>query len=120
MRLAKSVDEVGANAAAMLGHELVTKQTGPVGRTVKRLYIEEGCDIKRELYISMLVDRTASRVAVVASTEGGMDIETVAHETPEKIVTQTIDPQPASRATRAASLPLPLGFPASRWAPSWR
>ena len=64
----------------MLGHELVTKQTGPAGKTVKRLYIEEGCDIKRELYLSMLVDRAVGRIAVVASTEGGMDIETVAHE----------------------------------------
>lgn len=110
MRLAKSVDEVGANAAAMLGHELVTKQTGPVGRTVKRLYVEEGCDIKRELYISMLVDRTASRVAVVASTEGGMDIETVAHETPEKIVTQTIDPAAGFQGYQGRKLAFALGL----------
>ncbi len=110
VRLAKSVDEVGANAAAMLGHELVTKQTGPVGRTVKRLYIEEGCDIKRELYISMLVDRTASRVAVVASTEGGMDIETVAHETPEKIVTQTIDPAAGFQGYQGRKLAFALGL----------
>ena len=66
VRLAKSVDEVGTNAAAMLGQELVTKQTGPTGKTVKRLYIEQGCDIKRELYVSMLVDRVSGRVAVVA------------------------------------------------------
>ena len=82
VRVAKSIEEVGANAAAMLGHELVTKQTGPAGKAVKRLYIEEGCDIKRELYLSLLVDRAVGRVAVIASTEGGMDIETVAHDTP--------------------------------------
>ena len=92
VRIAKTVEEVGANAAAMLGHELVTKQTGPAGKMVKRLYIEQGCDIKRELYVSLLVDRAVGRIAVIASTEGGMDIETVAHETPEKIVKQAIDP----------------------------
>src|SRR5215471_14169662 len=92
VRISKSVDEVGANAQAMLGRELVTKQTGPAGKTVKRLYIEEGSDIKRELYLSILVDRAVGRISIVASTEGGMDIETVAHDTPEKIVKQAIDP----------------------------
>jgi len=92
VRIAKSIEEVGQHAAAMLGHELVTKQTGPTGKTVKRLYIEEGVDIKREIYLSMLVDRSIGRIAVVASTEGGMDIETVAKEHPEKIVEQAIDP----------------------------
>ena len=110
VRIAKSLDEVGADAAAMLGQELVTKQTGPAGKAVKRLYIEEGCDIKRELYISMLVDRTASRVAVVASTEGGMDIETVAHETPEKIVTQTIDPAAGFQGYQGRKLAFALGL----------
>src|SRR5437899_835671 len=85
VRIAKSIEEVGQYAAAMLGHELVTKQTGPAGKAVKRLYIEDGCDIKRELYLSMLVDRAIGRVAIVASTEGGMDIETVAHDHPDKI-----------------------------------
>src|SRR5207253_10919751 len=80
VRVSKSVEEVGANAAAMLGRDLVTKQTGPAGKTVNRLYIEEGCDINRELYLSLLVDRAVGRISVVASTEGGMDIETVAHE----------------------------------------
>src|SRR5476651_2120639 len=70
VRVVKTVEEVGACAAAMLGHDLVTKQTGPHGRTVKRLYIEEGCDIKRELYLSLLVDRAVGRISVVASTEG--------------------------------------------------
>jgi succinyl-CoA synthetase beta subunit len=92
VRLAKSVDEVVANAREMLGHTLVTKQTGPAGKQVNRLYIEDGADIARELYLSLLVDREVGRVAFVVSTEGGMDIETVAHDTPEKIKTVAIDP----------------------------
>jgi len=92
VRLAKSAAEVAANAAEMLGHTLVTKQTGPAGKVVNRLYIEDGADIARELYCSLLVDRSAGEVAFVVSTEGGMDIETVAHDTPEKIVTVDIDP----------------------------
>jgi succinyl-CoA synthetase beta subunit len=110
VRLAKSIDEVGVNAAAMLGHELVTKQTGPTGKTVKRLYIEEGCDIKRELYLSMLVDRAAGRIAIVASTEGGMDIETVAHDTPEKIVTQTVDPAAGFQGYQGRKIAFALGL----------
>jgi succinyl-CoA synthetase beta subunit len=93
VRLAKSVAEVVANANEMLGRTLVTKQTGPAGKQVNRLYIEDGADIDRELYLSLLVDRTVGRVAFVVSTEGGMDIETVAHDTPEKIVTVAIDPE---------------------------
>jgi succinyl-CoA synthetase beta subunit len=92
VRVVKSVDEVKKNAEEMLGRVLVTHQTGPKGKQVNRLYIEEGADIARELYLSLLVDRETSRVAVVASTEGGMDIEDVAHSTPEKIVTFPIDP----------------------------
>ena len=92
VRLAKSADEVEAHAAEMLGRVLVTHQTGPKGKQVNRLYIEEASDIARELYLSLLVDRETSRVAVVASTEGGMDIEDVAHSTPERIVTIQIDP----------------------------
>jgi succinyl-CoA synthetase beta subunit len=92
VRLAKSDDEVRAHAAAMLGQTLVTKQTGPDGKEVKRIYVEEGCDIARELYLSLLVDRETSRIVIVASTEGGMDIETVAEETPEKIAQVAIDP----------------------------
>ncbi|HZP98575.1 MAG TPA: ADP-forming succinate--CoA ligase subunit beta [Reyranella sp.] len=110
VRVSKSIDEVGANAAAMLGHELVTKQTGPAGKTVKRLYIEEGCDIKRELYLSMLVDRAVSRISIVASTEGGMDIETVAHDTPEKIVKQSIDPATGYQAFEGRKLGFALGL----------
>jgi succinyl-CoA synthetase beta subunit len=92
VRLAKSLAEVKSHADAMVGKTLVTVQTGPAGRTVKRLLIEEGCDIARELYLSCLVDRAASRAAFIASTEGGMDIEKVAHETPAKIVRLSIDP----------------------------
>ncbi|EJF80409.1 ADP-forming succinate--CoA ligase subunit beta [Bartonella doshiae] len=91
VRLAKSVEEVVANVQEMLGKTLVTKQTGPEGKQVKRLYIEDGADIERELYLSLLVDRTVGRVAFVVSTEGGMDIETVAEETPEKILTLPVN-----------------------------
>lgn len=92
VRLAKSVADVVANANEMLGHTLVTKQTGPAGKQVNRLYIEDGADIERELYLSILVDRSVGRIAFVVSTEGGMDIEGVAHDTPEKIITRAIDP----------------------------
>jgi succinyl-CoA synthetase beta subunit len=92
VRLAKSAAEVEAFAKEMLGKTLVTKQTGPAGRIVKRLYVEDGADIARELYCSLLVDRGTGEVAFVVSTEGGMDIETVAHDTPERIVTVDIDP----------------------------
>jgi succinyl-CoA synthetase beta subunit len=92
VRVVKSVAEVRENANEMLGAVLVTKQTGAQGKEVKRLFIEEGCDIARELYLGMLVDRATSRITIMASTEGGMDIEEVAAKTPEKIVTVTIDP----------------------------
>ena len=92
VRLAKSVEEVRENAEQMLGKTLVTHQTGPAGRVVKRLYIEDGSSIETELYLSALVDRETSRVAFITSTEGGMDIEQVAADTPEKIHTLTIDP----------------------------
>jgi len=92
VRLAKSIDEVKTFAQQMLGKTLVTIQTGPAGRVVKRLFIEDGCDIGRELYLSALVDRATSRISFIASTEGGMDIEKVAHDTPDKIVTLSIDP----------------------------
>ena len=92
VRLARSVEEVETFAKQMLGKTLETVQTGPAGREVKRLYIEDGSQIERELYLSALVDRETSRVAFIASTEGGMDIEKVAHDTPEKIYTMSIDP----------------------------
>jgi len=92
VRLAKTLEEVRANATEMLGNTLVTVQTGPAGKQVNRLYITDGVDIEKEFYLALLVDRATSRVAVVASTEGGMNIEDVAHDTPEKITTITIDP----------------------------
>jgi succinyl-CoA synthetase beta subunit len=92
VRLARSIDEVREHAAEMLGKTLVTVQTGPHGKRVQRLYITDGVEIEREFYLALLVDRESGRVAIVASTAGGIDIETVAHETPEKIETLTIDP----------------------------
>jgi succinyl-CoA synthetase beta subunit len=92
VKVAKSLDEVRAEASRMLGMTLVTHQTGPKGRIVRRLYVEEGAQIAKEYYLSLLVDRETSRIAVVASTEGGMDIEAVAHATPERIHTFTVDP----------------------------
>jgi succinyl-CoA synthetase beta subunit len=92
VKLVKSVEEVRGEAERMLGMTLVTHQTGPEGRTVKRLYIEDGSRIARELYLSCLIDRGRSRIAFIASTEGGMDIEQVAAKTPEKIVTLSVDP----------------------------
>ena len=92
VRLAKSHDEVKGHAAAMLNRVLVTKQTGDDGNEVKRVYIEDGCDIARELYLSILLDRVTSRIMVMASTEGGMDIEEVSEKTPEKIIKVAIDP----------------------------
>jgi succinyl-CoA synthetase beta subunit len=92
VRLAHSIDEVRSAAAEMLGKTLVTIQTGPAGKQVQRLYITDGVDITKEFYLALLVDRETGRVAVVASTEGGMEIEKVAHDTPEKIATITIDP----------------------------
>ena len=92
VKVVKSIDDVRAEATRMLGMNLVTHQTGPEGKIVNRIYVEDGSDIDRELYLSCLVDRATSRVAFIASTEGGMDIEAVAAETPEKILTLTIDP----------------------------
>ncbi|WP_347269652.1 ADP-forming succinate--CoA ligase subunit beta [Rhizorhabdus histidinilytica] len=92
VRLSKSVDEVKANAQEMLGNTLVTVQTGEAGKQVNRLYVTDGADIKSEYYLSMLVDRKTGRIAMIVSTEGGMDIEQVAHDTPEKICTIVIDP----------------------------
>jgi succinyl-CoA synthetase beta subunit len=92
VRLSKSLDEVKANATDMLGNTLVTIQTGEAGKQVNRLYITDGADIAKEYYLSILVDRATSRIAFVVSTEGGMDIEAVAHDTPEKIETFSVDP----------------------------
>ncbi|MCY3753172.1 MAG: acetate--CoA ligase family protein, partial [Alphaproteobacteria bacterium] len=92
VKVVRSVADVREAAAGLLGTTLVTHQTGPDGQTVKRIYVAEGCDIARELYLSRLVNRTVGRVTVVASTEGGMNIEEVAEAAPEKIVTFSVDP----------------------------
>jgi succinyl-CoA synthetase beta subunit len=110
VRLAKSVDEVRTFASQMLGRTLVTAQTGDDGKQVNRLYIEDGSAIARELYLSMLVDRSTGRVAFIASTEGGMDIEKVAHDTPEKIVTFSIDPASGFSAYHGRKLAFTLGL----------
>ncbi|GGE06440.1 succinate--CoA ligase [ADP-forming] subunit beta [Aureimonas endophytica] len=104
VRLAKSVEDVVANVKEMLGNTLVTAQTGEAGKQVNRLYIEDGADIDRELYLSILVDRSVGKVAFVVSTEGGMDIEKVAHDTPEKIVNVAIDPETGVTAADAGKL----------------
>src|SRR4029077_16968004 len=110
VKVVKSLDAVRAEAERMLGMTLVTHQTGPKGRLVRRIYIEEGAAIARELYLSLLVDRETSRVSVVASTEGGMDIEEVAHSTPEKIITFSIDPVTGVRGFHGLKLAAALGL----------
>jgi succinyl-CoA synthetase beta subunit len=104
VRLAFSIEEAKAHAKEMLGNTLVTAQTGPAGKQVNRLYIEDGADIDRELYLSLLVDRSVGQVAFVVSTEGGMDIEAVAHDTPEKILTVAINPEAGVTAEDLAKL----------------
>ena len=110
VRVVKSVDQVKANATEMLGRVLVTHQTGPKGKQVNRLYIEEGAAIAKEFYLSLLVDRETSRVSVVASTEGGMDIEEYDHATPDKIITFSIDPVTGVWAHHARTLSKALGL----------
>ena len=110
VRLARTLDEVRAAAEAMIGHTLITKQTGPAGRRVSRVYVEAGCAIKRELYLSLLVDRETSRVTIIASTEGGMEIEHVAETTPERILRAAIDPASGVSAFHARKLAYGLGL----------
>jgi succinyl-CoA synthetase beta subunit len=110
VRLARSIDDVRAAADAMLGHTLVTKQTGPAGRSVHRVYVEAGCDIERELYLSLLVDRDSGRVTLVASTEGGMAIEEVAEHHPEKIQRVAVDPASGISGFHARRLADGLGL----------
>jgi succinyl-CoA synthetase beta subunit len=110
VRVVKSIDEVRENAAQMLGKTLVTHQSGPQGKTVNRIYIEEGSKIARELYLSCLVDRSSARVAFICSTAGGMDIEAVAAETPEKIITLTIDPASGYMPHHGRSIAFGLGL----------
>src|SRR6202044_2739570 len=110
VKLCRSEEEVAAAARSLLGKNLVTHQTGPHGREVKRVYIEEGCDIKRELYLGLLIDRATSRVTVMASTEGGMEIEEVAANHPEKIMKVAIDPVTGLQPYHAREVAFGLGL----------
>ena len=110
VRLARSVGEAAMEASKMLGRTLVTHQTGPVGKVVNRIYIEDGSDIAREFYLALLVDRGTSRVSIVASTEGGMNIEEVAHDTPEKILDFAVDPATGFQAFHGRRVAFSLGL----------
>jgi succinyl-CoA synthetase beta subunit len=110
VRVVKDIEDVADNAKQMLGHVLVTKQTGPAGKEVLRLYIEEGCDIQRELYLGMLVDRATGRITIIASTEGGMEIEEVAAHHPEKILKVSIDPAAGLSGFHARKVAFGLGL----------
>ncbi|HTV45643.1 MAG TPA: ADP-forming succinate--CoA ligase subunit beta [Stellaceae bacterium] len=110
VKLAHSEDEVAAAAMAMLGKNLVTHQTGPQGREVKRVYVEEGCDIARELYLGLLIDRETGRVTLIASTEGGVEIEEVAERSPDKILKVAIDPASGIQPFHAREIAFGLGL----------
>jgi succinyl-CoA synthetase beta subunit len=110
VRIAKTPEEARAAAEAMIGHTLITKQTGPAGRRVSRVYVEAGCDIKRELYLSLLIDRDSSRVTIMASTEGGMEIEEVAERHPEKILRVAVDPASGISGFHSRRLGFSLGL----------
>ena len=110
MKVVKSIDEVRSTAADLIGMTLVTHQTGAEGREVKRVYVEEGCDIARELYLGILIDRATSRITLMASTEGGMEIEEVAEKTPEKILRIDIDPATGMQAFHARQVAYGLGL----------
>lgn len=110
VKVAKSIDDVKALAEQILGMQLVTHQTGPEGQKVRRLYIEDGADIKNELYVSLVTDRATQKVALIASSEGGMDIEEVAHSTPEKIITEMIDPLTGITETQSRKVAAAIGL----------
>ena len=110
VKVVKSIDDVHAEATRMLGMTLVTHQTGPEGKEVGRVYVEDGCDIARELYLSLLVDRDTKRVTIIASTEGGMDIEEVAEHSPEKILSLAIDPVTGLQAFHCNRVAFALGL----------
>jgi succinyl-CoA synthetase beta subunit len=112
VKVAKTIDDVKKLAGEILGMQLKTHQTGPEGQKVRRLYIEDGADIKNELYISLVTDRATQKVALIASSEGGMDIEEVAHSTPEKIITEYIDPLTGLSAEQATKIANAIGLPA--------
>ncbi|GAA6176512.1 ADP-forming succinate--CoA ligase subunit beta [Sulfitobacter pacificus] len=110
VRLAKSVEEAAQEAKKMLGRTLVTHQTGPAGKQVNRIYIEDGSGIETELYLALLVDRQTSRVSFVCSTEGGMDIEEVAANTPDKILSFSVDPATGYQAFHGRRIAFALGL----------
>jgi succinyl-CoA synthetase beta subunit len=110
VKVVKTLDDVKAEAQRMIGMKLITHQTGPQGQEVKRVYIEQGCNIARELYLGMLVDRATSRITIMASTEGGMDIEEVAAHSPEKILKVAIDPVSGLQAFHARQVAFSLGL----------
>ena len=112
VKVAKSLDEVRQFAGQILGMQLVTHQTGPAGQKVRRLLVEEGADIRKEYYVAALTDRTTQKVVMMASSEGGMDIEQVAHDTPEKILKVFIDPVDGISDAQAAELANGIGVPA--------
>ena len=111
VKLARTMDDVKSISEQILGMQLITHQTGPEGQKVRRLYIEDGADIKKEYYVSLVTDRGTQKVAFIASSEGGMDIEEVAHSTPEKIVTELIDPLTGLGAEQAAKIAKAIGLP---------
>lgn len=115
VKIAKSLDEVKAYAEELLGKTLVTHQTGPDGQVIKRLLIEEGCDIKKEYYIGLVLDRATSRIVLMASEEGGTEIEEVAEKTPEKIKKAVIDPAVGLQAIKPEKLHSLLIFQKSSW-----
>jgi len=112
VKVAKSIEEVKARAGDILGMQLKTHQTGPLGQKVRRLYIEDGADIQKEYYLSVVTDRASQKVAFIASSEGGMDIEEVAHSTPEKIVKVFVDPLKGMTAEQGQELARGIGMPA--------
>jgi len=111
VKLARSMDDLKKLSGEILGMQLKTHQTGPEGQKVRRLYIEEGADIKKEYYVSLVTDRATQKVAFIASSEGGMDIEEVAHATPEKIITEVIDPLTGLSAAQAQKIAAAIGLP---------
>ncbi len=111
VKVAKSIDDVKARASDILGMQLVTHQTGPEGQKVRRLYIEDGADIQKEYYLSVVTDRATQKVAFIASSEGGMDIEEVAHSTPEKIITLFVDPATGLTQAQGEELAKGVGMP---------
>jgi len=111
VKLARSMDDLKKLSGEILGMQLKTHQTGPEGQKVRRLYIEEGADIKKEYYVSLVTDRGTQKVAFIASSEGGMDIEEVAHSTPEKIITEVIDPLTGLGAEQARKIAAAIGLP---------